>query len=101
MFDSDKRKHLFDITVAELISELNKLHISQAKKGKRLTEEQRLRRPRGYHFHLSAEAREKISLSKKGKVKSRNYYTSGKFDSKKFKNVFISYLMYYLYIIYI
>lgn len=25
MFDSDKRKHLFDVTVAELISELNKL----------------------------------------------------------------------------
>lgn len=95
---SCKTKHVGQLTSLKLkgrpLSELNKLHLSQAKKGKKLTEEQRLRRPRGYHFHLSAEAREKISLSKKGKVKSRNYYTSGKFDSKKF-NKEIEYLSSY------
>lgn len=65
------------------LSEQNKRNISLAKKGKKLTEEQRLRRPRGYKFHLSQEAKDKISLSKKGKVCSRSYYKSGIYKSKK------------------
>jgi len=57
--------------------------LSLAKKGKKLTEEQRLKRPRGYHFNLSPEAKLKISLSKKGKVKSRSYYKSGIYETNK------------------
>lgn len=76
------------------LSEENKKNLSLAKKGKKLTEEQRLKRPRGYHFKLSEEAKEKISKSKKGKIKSRNYYESGKFVSTKF-NTEIGYLSSY------
>ncbi len=63
----------------------NRKKLSLAKKGKKLTEEQRLKRPRGYHFHLSQEAKDKISKSKKGKVMSRAYYKSGTYESPKCK----------------
>lgn len=67
------------------LSEENRKKLSLAKKGKKLTEEQRLKRPRGYHFHLSQEAKDKISKSKKGKVMSRAYYKSGTYESPKCK----------------
>lgn len=76
------------------LSEINKRNLSKAKKGKKLTEEQRLKRPRGYHFTLTDEQRRKISESKKGKIKSRSYYNSGIFESKKFSTSF-SYLSSY------
>lgn len=83
-------KHTSELTSKKLkgrpLSEQNKRNISLAKKGKKLTEEQRLRRPRGYRFHLSQEAKDKISLSKKGKVSSRSYYKSGIYKSKKSKD---------------
>ena len=46
----------------------------------------RLKRQGKLHFSLSDESRQKISLSKKGKVMSRNYYKSGKFTTKKYLN---------------
>lgn len=84
-----KVKHVGELVSKKLkgrpLSEENKRNISLSKKGKKLTEEQRLKRPRGYHFHLSQEAKEKISRSKKGKVKSRSYYKSGIYKSTKCK----------------
>ena len=60
-----KVKHVGELVSKKLkgrpLSEENKRNISLSKKGKKLTEEQRLKRPRGYHFHLSQEATEKIS----------------------------------------
>lgn len=76
------------------LSLINRIHISQAKKGKKLTEEQRLRRPRGYHFHHTQETKDKLSAMKKGKVRSRKYYDSGKYLSEKF-NMEIEYLSSY------
>lgn len=84
---SHARKHSNDLTSKKLkgrpLSLETRKKMSEAKKGKKLTEEQRLRRPRGYHFHLSQEAKDKISRSKKGKVMSRAYYKSGIYESTK------------------
>lgn len=82
-----ERKHASELISKRLkgrpLSKEHRKKLSLAKKGKKLTEKQRLRRPRGYHFHLSVEAREKISKSKKGKVMSRSYYKSGTYRSTK------------------
>ena len=67
-----EKEYLQDLN--DKISEFNNEHYKIEEKvaeltgktvfGKKLTEEQRLRRPRGYRFHLSQEAKDKISLSK-------------------------------------
>lgn len=93
-----KYKHIGDINRLHFkgkpLSEETKKKLSAAKKGKKLTEEQRLRRPRGYHFNHSEETKEKISRSKKGKTRSRSYYKSGIYYSKKCNEV-INYLSSY------
>ena len=91
-------KHIAKINSAHFkgipLSEETKRKLSLAKKGKKLTEEQRLKRPRGYHFKHSQEAKEKISRAKKGKARSRSYYKSGTYETKKCKEP-ITYLSSY------
>jgi hypothetical protein len=76
------------------LTEETRRKLSLAKKGKKLTEEQRLRRPRGYHFKHSQETKDKLSRMKKGKVRSRSYYKSGTYETKKCKEP-ITYLSSY------
>jgi hypothetical protein len=92
-------KHTSELVSKKLkgrpLSEINKLHLSEAKKGKKLTEEQRLRRPRGYKFKLSSEARLKISLSKRNaKIYNCKMYKSGDYISSKCNEI-IHYLSSY------
>lgn len=93
----DKGIKISNKLVGRKLSKEHIKNLSLAKKGKKLTEEQRKRRPRNYHFSLTLEQRDKIAKSKKGKVCSRNYYKSGEFVTLKCSDLIIKFLSSYEY----